>query len=75
MTTVFAILSFVQQAASGWPLCPATMKPRRIRPCLLLGLGLEVNAAAAQLRGHLVDVILVEVEFLGDLLVRQIEAY
>jgi len=40
-----------------------------------LRFGLEVNVAAAQLRGHLVDVILVEIEFLRDLLVRQIETH
>ena len=38
-----------------------------------LGLRLEVNDPAASLGGHLMDVVLVEVEFLRDLLVRQVE--
>jgi hypothetical protein len=42
---------------------------------LKLRFGLEVDHAATQLRGHLMDVILVEVKFLGDLLVRQIEPH
>ncbi len=37
--------------------------------------GLEVYDATAQLRGHLMYVILVEIEFLRDLLVRQIETH
>jgi hypothetical protein len=35
-----------------------------------LGFGLEVYHSAAQLRGHLVEVILVKIEFLSDLLIR-----
>jgi len=40
-----------------------------------LRFGLEVYHAAAQLRGHLVYIILVEIEFLGDLPVRQVETH
>jgi hypothetical protein len=35
--------------------------------------GFEVDDATAQLRGHLMRVTLGEIEFLSDLLVRQIE--
>jgi|SRR5262249_4290077 len=36
---------------------------------------LEVDDATAQLRGYLLHVVLVEIEFLSDLLVRQIEPH
>jgi hypothetical protein len=38
-------------------------------------LGFEIDHPGAQLDGHLLDVILVEVEFFGDLLVRQVESH
>jgi hypothetical protein len=44
-------------------------------PAFKLGLRLEVNDPAASLGGHLMEVVLVEAEFLRDLLVRQVEAH
>ena len=41
---------------------------------LELRLRFEIDHAAAQVDGHLMDIILVEVEFLRDLLVREIES-
>jgi len=40
-----------------------------------LWFGLEVNDTAAQLCGHLMHIVLVEIEFLSYLLIRQIEAH